>query len=94
MSDPERFSMTEANLCSYLLDRHMHHDANGNKLLFNEKESEFLKNSKNNEDNIRLLKEIEVEFDERRKRNGFSSLRDVLNYCIQTANMCNFKHKS
>ena len=90
MSDPERFSMTEANLCSHLLDRLMHHDANGNKSLFNEKESEFLKNSKNNVDDIRLLKEIEVEFDERRKRNGFSSLRDVLNYCIQTANMCNF----
>ena len=82
MSDNERFTMTEANLCVLLLDRLMHGD--DEKQLTSIESDDF---AEIETQKLPLFKAIVDEFDRKRKRNEFYSFRVVLNFCIQAANM-------
>lgn len=83
MSDAERFSMTEANLCALLLDRFIHGDRENTNFFM-----EYGNNSPTEagDNNAILFKKIEEEFEKKKQRNEFS-LRTFLNFCLQAANM-------
>ena len=84
MVDAERFSMTEASLCALLLDRFIHDDRESLQFFI-----EYGNNSPTEagDNNAILFKKIEEEFERKKQRNEFYSLRTFLNFCLQAANM-------